>query len=794
MNRHAENLELPKILEKLADLTACEDAKEAALALTPETDFFEVEKHLAETESAHILIAKFGAPSFGGLINVNNPLHRAQAGSTLSMRSLLDIAATLRVIRGICSWKEKSALVETELDELFSDLCPNKYLEEKIETAILSDDEMSDNASPELKRIRRQMKAQDARIREKLDSMLRSAAYKDSLQDAIVTQRNGRFVVPVKSERRSEIQGMVHDTSGSGATVFIEPAFIVEANNEIKVLESKERDEIDRILTELSAEAGEFYDSIKRSYEAAVALNLIFAKAQLAYAMKASKPVMNTRGEIELKKARHPLLNPKTAVPIDIRLGAEFDVLMITGPNTGGKTVSIKTLGLLTLMALCGLYIPAAEGSKVAIFQKVLCDIGDEQSIEQSLSTFSAHMTNIVSIDAETDNHTLVLIDELGAGTDPVEGAALAIAIIEALKQKGAKVAATTHYSELKTYALHTDRVENASCAFDVETLRPTYKLLIGTPGRSNAFAISEHLGLRTEVITAAKQFISDENQRFEDVVDALESARAEMEKEKEKTLQMQEDMDAIKKASEEKLKEAEEKGEKIKARAELEAKNLVEQAKRAANSLLLEVERLKKEQKKEKNAAEMARKAKSAMKSHFNKLDDLTAETIGIESDGEYKLPRPLQIGDNILIMTLGTNGTVLSLPDDKGALEVRSGALKMKVQLDEVRLLSNNQAKKTGPRRAAVTQKRERTFQKAELSVDLRGKNVEEALLDLDMFIDSSVRSGLSEITIVHGKGTGVLRKAVGEHLKRHPNIRTYRLGVYGEGEDGVTIAELK
>ena len=794
MNRHEQSLELPKILEKLADLTACEDAKEAALHIEPSGDFFTVSTRLAETDSAHILIAKFGAPSFGGLINVNNPLHRAQAGSTLSMRALLDIAATLRAIRAICVWREKSALIETALDDLFADLCPNKYLEEKIETAILSDGEMSDNASPELKRIRRQIKAQDARVREKLDAMLHSASYKDSLQEAIVTQRNGRFVVPVKSERRGEVQGMVHDTSGSGATVFIEPAFIVEANNEIKVLESKERDEIDRILTELSAEAGEFYDSIKRSYESAVALNVIFAKAQLAYSMRATKPILNTQGEIELKKARHPLLNPKTAVPIDISLGVEFDVLMITGPNTGGKTVSIKTLGLLTLMTLCGLFIPAAEGSRVAVFQKVLCDIGDEQSIEQSLSTFSAHMSNLVKIDEEAGQGALLLIDELGAGTDPVEGAALAIAIIEALKQKGAKVAATTHYSELKTYALHTARVQNASCAFDVETLRPTYQLLIGTPGRSNAFAISAHLGLRPEIIEAAKATISEENQRFEDVVDALETARAAMEKEKEKTLAMQVEMDALKTAGQEKIKAAEEKGEKIKARAELEAKQVVEQAKRAANALLLEIDRLKREQKREKNAAEMARKAKSAMKSHLNALDDLTAETIGLAQDENYKLPRPLEVGDNVLILNLGTKGTVLSLPDTKGNLEVRSGALKMKVKLEEIRLLSNTQVKKAEPRRFVPSQRREKTFQKTELSVDLRGKNAEEAILDLDMFIDSSVRSGLSEITIVHGKGTGVLRKAVAEHLRRHPNIRTFRLGVYGEGEDGVTIAELK
>lgn len=792
MNKHFEALELPKILEKLSGLTACEDARALALALVPQTDFFEAQQLLSQTEAAHILIAKFGAPSFGGLCNVNNALHRAQSGGTLSMRELLTVSQVLRVLRGILSWREKSAGMETAIDDLFSSICANKYLEDKINNAILSEDEMSDNASAELKNIRRKKKLQDAKIREQLDKLLRSPAYKNSLQEAIVTQRNGRFVVPVKSEHRAEVAGMVHDTSASGSTVFIEPASVVEANNEIKVLESKERDEIERILAELSAEAGAFYDSIKISYESAVALNLIFSKANLAYQMKASKPILNAFGEVELKKARHPLIPAQKVVPVDIRLGSDFDSLVITGPNTGGKTVSIKTLGLLTLMASCGLYIPAADNSKVAVFGKVLADIGDEQSIEQSLSTFSAHMTNIVSIDREADDNTLVLIDELGAGTDPVEGAALAVAVLEALRKKGAKIAATTHYSELKEYALSTDRVENASCEFSVETLAPTYKLLIGIPGRSNAFAISERLGLRREIIDAAGELVATENRRFEDVVDTLEQTRAEMEQEKEKTLELQHEIDALREKAEKKYQEAAQKGEKELERAKAEANRLVENARRAANSLLLEVDRLKKEQAKEKNASELARKAKASMKSHLNEIDDLTAERFDSFDGEDYVLPRPLAVGDTVLVTTLGTKATVVSLPDGKGNTEVLSGAMKMKVPLQNLRLLGGKAAKNTAPRRTAVS--RERASTSAAMRVDLRGKNAEEALLDLDMFIDSAVRSGLTEVTIVHGKGTGVLRKAVQVHLRTHPNIRTFRLGVYGEGEDGVTIAELK
>lgn len=791
MNKYHISLELPKILLTLSEMTSCEEARLAALSLQPSGDFFEVQKRLSETEAAHILIAKFGAPSFGGLINVNNQLSRASSGGTLSMRELLDISCDLRVIRGITEWRSKSAGMDTAIDDLFNSLYTNKYLEDKINNAVLSDTEMSDNASPALKDIRRHKRLEESKIRDKLDGMIRSPKYKSSLQDAIITQRNGRFVVPVKAEHRSEVSGMVHDTSGSGATVFIEPAAVIEANNRIKVLESRERDEIERILSELSEEAGSFADTIKISCESAAELNLIFSKAQLAYKMKATMPIINSRGVIELKKARHPLLDPKKAVPIDVSLGDKYDSLVITGPNTGGKTVSIKTIGLLTLMAECGLFIPANENSSIAVFKNVFADIGEEQSIEQSLSTFSAHMMTIVNISNNVDESSLVLIDELGAGTDPVEGAALAVAVLEDLRRKGAKIAATTHYSELKEYALRTNRVENASCEFSVDTLKPTYKLITGIPGRSNAFAISQKLGLSKEVIDAAAKLISEENTRFEDVVDTLQKTRLEMEKEKEKTAEMQNEIDEIKKKAENELSLAKQKGETQILMAQNEAKRILENAKRAAASLMMELDRLKREQSNEKNASEMARKAKAALKQHLNTIDDMTYEKNDFDGDDDdYVLPRPLKTGDNVFVKTLGTEAEVVSL-DKNGNAEVKAGVMKMKVKASELRLLT---PKKKPKKQSLYRSVKEKSLPSGKSSVDLRGESVEEAIADLDMFIDGVLRSGLNELTIIHGKGTGTLRRAIQQHLKDHPNIKSYRTGVYGEGEEGVTIAELK
>ncbi len=792
MNKYYISLELDKILKMLSDTASSVDAKETAMNIKPLTDYFEVTELLDKTEAAYVLIAKFGAPSFGGLQNVNNALSRANAGGSLSAGELLKIATTLKIIRNITVWHEKCAGMETALDDLFNSLYPNKYLEDKITNAIISETEISDNASPELKEIRRKKRHFENKIREQLDSMIHSSHYSKILRDGIITQRNGRFVVPVKAENRNEVAGMVHDTSGSGATVFIEPAAVVEANNEIKVLESREKDEIERILAELSQMAGEFQDTIKISFDAAVMLDLHFAKAHLAYKMKASRPIVNNDGEILLKKARHPLIDPKSVVPVDISLGIDFDSLVITGANTGGKTVSIKTVGLLTLMAECGLMLPVNDNSRISVFKNVLADIGDEQSIEQSLSTFSAHMTTIVDILKAADDNSLVLIDELGAGTDPVEGAALAVAILENLRRQGAKIASTTHYSELKEYALKTNRVENACCEFDVTTLRPTYRLLIGMPGRSNALAIAGRLGISEDITDFAKALISEEDTRFEDAVDTLETARKALEDDREKLEEEKMLILRQKENAEKALEKAKEQSEKEIERAKKEAERIVENARRAGNSLLLEIEQLKKEQAKEKNLAEIARKAKQAMGRQLDKMDEITNGFQ--EDDTDYTLPRALKIGDRVFVKSLGGEAEILSIDEKKNTVQVQSGMLKMKADISDLRLIgSKKQPKKQqyGARKvhtganAAVT---------STSSIDLRGTTVEEAMLDLDKFIDGVLRTGLNEITIIHGKGTGALRKGIHTYLRKHPNIRTFRVGTFGEGEEGVTIAELK
>ena len=790
-NRHYKALELDKVLAMLADLTSCQDSKEQALRLEPESNITIAKGELRKTEDAFILLAKFGGPSFGSIRNVNNSLARANAGGVLTMRELLDIGENLRVIRSLQEWRSRqSEETSYSIDVYFGSLRPNKYLETKISSAITSEEEMADNASPALADIRRKMKQQAARIREKLDGIIRSQTYQKVLQDAIVTQRNGRFVVPVKSEFRGQISGLVHDTSSSGATVFVEPMAVVDANNEIRVLQGKEHDEIERILAELSAEAGTYADEIKYSYEAAIELNLIFAKAQLAYKMKASVPVLNDNGITELKKARHPLLDSKRVVPVDIMLGENFDTLVITGPNTGGKTVSIKTLGLLTLMAMCGLMIPVADGSKICVYKKVFADIGDEQSIEQSLSTFSSHMVNIVNIMKEADEDSLVLIDELGAGTDPVEGAALAMAILERLKFQGAKIAATTHYAELKAYALDTPRVENGSCEFDVSTLRPTYRLLIGVPGRSNAFAISEKLGIDIDVIERAKELVSSENVRFEDVVDTLEERRLEMEKEKNEAELLRQERENLKRKAEEKLAEIEKLREKEIQRAKSEAMRLVESSRREANALMMEIEKLKKDLKNQ-NSADKLNAMRSKLRKGLSGVD-AAADPVMDSADDGYELSRPLQIGDNVRIAGMGSEGKVLVTPDNKGYVEIQTGSMKMRVKVTDLRLIEKKkeQKKDTFVRRETES----RMTAASDTRCDLRGMTVEEAILTLDLFLDNMIMSGLSEVTIIHGKGTGALRAAVQMHLKKHPQVKTYRLGTFGEGENGVTIANLK
>lgn len=796
MNKHYKDLELYKVLSRLAEFTSCEDARYEAEHLEPQSNIHTVNNLISQTADAHMLMAKFGAPSFGGLKNVNNSLSRANAGSTLNMRELLDIAEVLRVIRSLSEWKDRNSGIVTSIDTFFYSLAPNKFLEDRITTAIISEEEMSDNASPALYDIRRKIRVASSKIRDHLDKMTKSPHYQKFLRESIVTMRGGRYVVPVKIEHKGEISGLVHDTSSSGATVFIEPAGVVEANNEIKVLQSKERDEIERILYELSAEAGGFYEGIKASYECAVELNLIFAKAKLAYEMKASVPVINDKGIINLKKARHPLIDPKKVVPTDIRLGDDFDTLIITGPNTGGKTVSIKTLGLMSLMAMCGLMIPAADQSEVSVFDNVLADIGDEQSIEQSLSTFSSHMVNIINIIERADDKSLVLIDELGAGTDPIEGAALAISILEKIGQKGAKIAATTHYAELKAYALETPGIENGSCEFDVSSLKPTYRLLIGTPGRSNAFAISLRLGMNEDIIERAKALVSSDSAHFERVIESLESSRQQFEDQKAQaealTLQAEKEKKEAKayKDSIEMLREQE------LEKAQSQAIRIVEQAKRSAAAFMAELEKLRKENETAKDKSEMARRAKQLMRRGYAEFDDITNPIMASGlPDEKYELPRPLKIGDEVLLCDIGKTATVTALKDKKGNYEVLAGIMKMRTPEKNLRLVEKQ--KKPQAKNRSVPNKTERVFSpgsEAQTRCDLRGMNVDEGTMELDRYIDQCLRLGLGELTVIHGKGTGVLRKGIQEHLRKSPFVKSFRLGVYGEGEAGVTIVTLK
>ena len=790
MNKNHKTLELDLILEKLAAECSCDDAKDLARGLKPACDMAEVEMLLQQTEDAFSLLARFGGPSFSGLKNVNNSLHRAAAGGSLNPKELLDIAYCLRALRTLDEWRNHSSGVKTSLDFFFEGITSNKYLETKILSCIVSEEEIADKASDTLFDIRKKIRSKENSIREKLDSLIHSSHYQQFLQEAIITQRNGRFVVPVKAECRGNVPGLVHDTSSTGATVFIEPASVVDANNDIKVLQGKERDEIMRILYELSAESGDFAESIKHSYESAIRLNLIFAKAHLAYKMKATKPILNNEGIICLKKARHPLIAPKKVVATDIALGDEYDTLVITGPNTGGKTVSLKTLGLLTLMTMCGLLIPVADRSRVSVFNNILVDIGDEQSIAQSLSTFSSHMVNIIDIMKKADDKSLILIDELGAGTDPVEGAALAVSIIEALREKGAIIAATTHYAELKAYALDTPGVTNGCCEFDIETLCPTYKLLIGVPGRSNAFAILKHLGMTQDVIDNAKAIVGSDNRDFEAVLEKLEASRHALEEER----KIAEEMTERARKIEEKAQSEMDKIETLKAReldkAKREAQKLIDAAERKSSQFLLELDKLKKEQT-SSNATEIARKTRRAVKAQMGEMDDLiNPNELADNWDYDYKLPRNPVPGDRIVIKGIG-EGEVLEFKNNN--VFVKSGLLKTRVKLSDIMILDKPK-KKPVKTQHNVYRTSSRADADVKTEIDMRGETVDEALSELGLFIDRCVLNNIEEIRIIHGKGTGALRSAVTDYLKTHPNVSEYRLGRYGEGENGVTIAKLK
>lgn len=784
MDKHTKALELDKILEMVAGECSSADAAELARKLEPVHTAGEAQWLLQETDAAFVAMAKFGAPSFYGMKNVTNPLRRAQAGGGLGLRELLDIGATLRTIRGLTQWWSKSESVRTALTGRFQVLAPNKYLEEKIFTCIVSEEEVADNASPALASIRRKIRAASQRVRDQLDKLIRSPAHQKHLQENIVTQRGGRYVVPVKAEFRGEVPGLVHDTSASGATVFVEPMSVVELNNEIRVLRSDEQEEISRILLELSGEAGSFADSIIDSYNYAVQLDLIFAKAQVAYKMKAVVPQIGEDGKTILHAARHPLIAKEKVVPTEITLGDTFDALIITGPNTGGKTVALKTIGLLTLMAMCGLMVPAGEGSRVSVFRHILADIGDEQSIEQSLSTFSSHMVNIIRILQVADSSSLILLDELGAGTDPVEGAALAQAIIQELRGKGVRLACTTHYAELKAYAIQTPGVENGSCEFDVATLQPTYRLLIGVPGKSNAFAITQRLGMDPRIVDQARELVSRESNAFEQVVGRLEEDRRKMEDQLEtlrasaaKAQQSAQEADRLK-------EEAEAQAKKEVERARQEATQIVQKTRQRADALVNELEELRRQKNKQLSAEQKAR-----LRSGMKELES-SSDPVHQRRDDNYVLPRPLVVGDDVLLYDIDKEATVLEEPKD-GMVLVQAGIIKTRAPLHNIRLMSKRQLKKKNPGRTVT---KSVSTPEASSSLDLRGQTVEEALMEVDSFLDRAARMHLSQVTIIHGKGTGALRAAVQQHLRRCAQVKSFRLGTYGEGESGVTIAELK
>lgn len=783
-----QKLELPLVLQQLSACAGSVGGKEACLRLIPVTDLEEVELLLQQTSAASDLCARKGNPVFGDVTDVSASLERAERGGTLQPKELLRIAGILRCARTTQGYVSEDD-VKTVLDSLFRALTPNKYLEDKIFGAILSEDEIADTASTALADIRRHMRIQSGKIRDSLQKVISSPAYSKFLREPIITIRQGRYVVPVKSECKNDVPGLVHDVSATGSTYFVEPMSAVNANNALRELELEEKKEIERILSELSAEAAGYREAINLDYQMLVQLDVIFAKAKLAYQMRAGAPLMNDQGRVELRKARHPLIDPKTVVPITVRLGTDFDTMIITGPNTGGKTVTLKTIGLLTLMAECGLHIPAGDGSELSTFDAILADIGDEQSIAQSLSTFSSHMRTIVDVVAQCDDRTLVLFDELGAGTDPAEGAALATAIIEFCRKMGSHVVATTHYAELKLYAMRTKGVINASCEFDVETLRPTYKLLIGIPGKSNAFAISRKLGLAEEILKEADDLVDKSDKDFEDVLAQLEQQRQQMESARQEAERLRQETAKIKQQSEEYHEQLRREKEKAMESARREAQHIIEEARAAANIASEELKAMKKQLQESADTSGLNQR-QADLRRNLNEVEEKLHA-----AQPQRDRPKPsrgILVGDTVELLKLGTKASVIAINKD-GTLQLQAGILKMTAAQDEVYLLENeNPYKEKGPR--PKHSGREMKLSAMPTEVDLRGMDAIEAVCVLERYLDEAMRANLTQVRIIHGKGTGTLRTAVQQALKKNKFVKQFRLGQYGEGEDGVTIAEFR
>ncbi len=787
-------LEYDKILLQLSECARTEGAKQRIMTMRPTDDIVVVRRLLQETDDAKRIATVKGQPSFGMVRDISDALSRADRGASLSMRELLDVANVLRSARMLLDYIRTDKRFDTALDIVFERLSVHRSLEDRITRSILSEDMIADEASPALGDIRRKEKQTINKIRDILQKYT-SGEYSQYLQENIVTSRNGRYVVPVKSEHRGEIKGLLHDTSASGATAFIEPMAVVDANNELRALESKEKHEIERILSALSAMCAEHSGEIRLNYENIVALSVIFARAELSFRMNASAPILSERRVFSLHHARHPLLASKTVVPIDIQLGSTFDTLVITGPNTGGKTVSLKTLGLFALMVQSGLHIPADADSEVCVFSNVLADIGDEQSIEQSLSTFSAHMVNIINILGKANETSLVLIDELGAGTDPIEGAALAISILEAIRQKKSLCASTTHYAELKEYALQTSGVMNASCEFDVETLRPTYRLIIGTPGRSNAFAISLKLGMPPEIVEKAKEMTGEHSRQFENVIDQLEQTRHQLEAERQEAEMRRREYEAFAAKAEQTLRKKLETAEKETEHARAQAVRLLESARVSSDFVFAQLNEIKKK----KDSAEFGKELEATRAAVRQKLQetDQVVNPVQELTNEDYVLPRPLKKGDKVIIVSIGKEGVVLSPADADGNVAVQAGIIKTRTNEKNLRLMddtattANPSKNKRKADNASYQAKLSKTFCP---EIDLRGENGEDAWFMVDKYLDDAKLVSVKSVTLIHGKGTGALKKSLWQRLKRDPRIASFRMGNYGEGDGGVTVVELK
>lgn len=798
MKKVLKILEFDKILERMQGYTQSEPVRKRIMKLEPYTTVKEAMAAQKETTEAMSTLLKLGAPQVNmAVADVRGSIKRAEQGGMLTARELMEISRVLYVARRMKSYLDESSEECTVLHDMEQQLLTAKALEDKINSAIISEEEIADDASSELASIRRRMKNLNGKIRETLNGMIHSAHYKKFLQDQIVTMRSDRYVIPVRAEFKNEVAGIVHDTSATGQTLFIEPMSVVNSNNEIRDLRNKEQQEIERILAELSAAAAENSHELFVDYRVMTELDFIFAKGKLSLDMNATEPRLNGKGIINFKYARHPLIDKDKVVANDITFGKEIDSLVVTGPNTGGKTVTLKTVGLLSIMAASGLHITARDNSDAAVFSKIYADIGDEQSIEQSLSTFSSHMVNIVKILKNVDNNTLALFDELGAGTDPTEGAALAIAIIEHLRKLGVKTLATTHYSELKIFALTTDGVENASCEFDVKTLQPTYRLLIGVPGKSNAFAISKRLGLDSRVIDRASDILSDEDIRFEDVVTDLEQARNSARRDADENARLKKELKELRRQVEADRIKLKESKSRILEEAHREAKIIVMDAKREANDIIRDLEKMR--QKGIKAGADLDNKtarAREKLKAREDTIDEKMAR-VSKPKHSYVEPPKNLKPGELVKILDLDQEASIIKPPDKNGMARVQAGIIKLDVHVSNLRRIDNEKEKRkemTDKFIKPAVRAFESKTKNASTEVDVRGQYPEEAWMNVEKFLDDCYLAGISPARIVHGKGTGVLKKHVREMLRKHKYVKSWRPGIFGEGDDGVTVVELK